>query len=174
MSKWNANYIWSGREPWSSGYGIRLIFMRSWVQIPAWYTGWTRHFFTLICCKKCILCLKRPKINENEAGLAHLKKYLHFITLSPSCDQFMGKGNNHASFQLGSSITSSSSFVLKRVSRDTQKTFLVKSKSSTDERTNERPSPPPTTLSLPSTVTCVAHRDLASQWDQIGLFEWSW
>ena len=23
-------------------------------------------FFTLICCKKCIVCLKRPKINETE------------------------------------------------------------------------------------------------------------
>ena len=29
--------------------------------------GWT--FFTLICCKN--VCLKRMKINENEAGLAH-------------------------------------------------------------------------------------------------------
>ena len=25
------------------------------------------HFFTFICCKKCIVCLKRPKINEKEA-----------------------------------------------------------------------------------------------------------
>ena len=25
-------------------------------------------FFTLICCKNCIACLKRPKINEKEAG----------------------------------------------------------------------------------------------------------
>ena len=25
------------------------------------------HFFTLICCKNCIVCLKRPKINEKEA-----------------------------------------------------------------------------------------------------------
>ena len=25
-------------------------------------------FFTLICCKNCIVCLKRPKINEKEAG----------------------------------------------------------------------------------------------------------
>ena len=28
------------------------------------------HFFTLICCKNCInVCLKRPKINEKEAGV---------------------------------------------------------------------------------------------------------
>ena len=25
-------------------------------------------FFTLICCKNCIVCLKRPKITKNEAG----------------------------------------------------------------------------------------------------------
>jgi len=31
-------------------------------------------FFTFICCKNCIVCLKRPKINEEEAGLAHFKK----------------------------------------------------------------------------------------------------
>ena len=41
-----------GWEPWSSGYGRRLMFRRSWVRIPAAYTGWSWHFFTLICCKK--------------------------------------------------------------------------------------------------------------------------
>ena len=25
-------------------------------------------FFKLICCKNCIVCLKRPKMNEKEAG----------------------------------------------------------------------------------------------------------
>ena len=30
-----------GWEPWSSGYGKRLMFQRSWVRIPALYTGWT-------------------------------------------------------------------------------------------------------------------------------------
>ena len=52
------------------------MFVRSWVKIPAPYTKWT--FFTLICCKNCTdVCLKRPKINEKEAGLAHfLKKTL--------------------------------------------------------------------------------------------------
>ena len=54
-----------GREPWSSGYGRQLMFERSWVRILAPYTGWT--FFTLICCKNCVVCLKRPKINEKEA-----------------------------------------------------------------------------------------------------------
>ena len=28
-------------EPWSSGYGSRLTFQRSWVRIPAPDTGWT-------------------------------------------------------------------------------------------------------------------------------------
>ena len=27
------------------------------------------HFFTFICCKNCNVCLKRPKINEKEAGV---------------------------------------------------------------------------------------------------------
>ena len=39
-----------------------LMFERLWVQIPTQYTGWT--FFTLICCKNCIVCLKRLKIKE--------------------------------------------------------------------------------------------------------------
>ena len=55
-----------GREP-SNGYGLQLMFERSWVRILALYTGWT--FFTLICCKICNdVCLKRPKIN-NKGGL---------------------------------------------------------------------------------------------------------
>ena len=38
------------------------------------FESWNRilngHFFTLICCKICDdVCLKRPKINENEAGV---------------------------------------------------------------------------------------------------------
>ena len=30
-----------GREPWSSGYGRRLMFRRLWVRIPVPYTRWT-------------------------------------------------------------------------------------------------------------------------------------
>ena len=64
-----------GREPWSSRYGWRLKFEWSWVWIPAPYTGWTfGNFFTLICCKNCIVCLKRPKTNKKEAGVAHFYK----------------------------------------------------------------------------------------------------
>ena len=68
-----------GREPWSSGYGWWLMFKRSWVWIPAPYTGWK--FFTLICCKNWIVCLKRPKINKKRPGLACL------ICLSSWCAQ---------------------------------------------------------------------------------------
>ena len=65
----------SRREPWSSGYGRRLRFQRLWVRILAPFTGWTWHFFTLICCKNCNdVCFKRPKINEKEAGVGQLKK----------------------------------------------------------------------------------------------------
>ena len=42
-----------------------------------WYchTGWTfLTFFTLICCKNCIVCLKRPKMNEKEAGVGPFLK----------------------------------------------------------------------------------------------------
>ena len=64
-----------GQELWSSGYGRRLTIQRLWVRIPAPYTGWKRHFFTLICCKICNnVCLKRPKMNEKEAELAHFFK----------------------------------------------------------------------------------------------------
>ena len=48
------------------------MFERAWVQIPAPYTGWT--FFALICCKHCIVCLKRPKINEKEGGVGPFLK----------------------------------------------------------------------------------------------------
>ena len=60
------------REPLSSGYGRRLMFQRSWVWIPAPYTGWT--FFTFICCKNCNVYLKKTKINEKWAGDDPLKK----------------------------------------------------------------------------------------------------
>ena len=38
------------------------------------------HFFTFICCKNCIVCLKRPKINKKEAGVGpFLKLHTHDI-----------------------------------------------------------------------------------------------
>ena len=64
-----------GRKPWSSGYRRRLMFERLWVQIPAPYTGWMWHFFTMIC---CIVCLKRSQINEKEAGVGPFKNNIIF------------------------------------------------------------------------------------------------
>ena len=52
------------------------MFERSWVRILALYTGWT--FFTLICCKNCTVCLKRPKINEKGPGLTHFLKRIWY------------------------------------------------------------------------------------------------
>ena len=42
------------------------------------------HFLTLICCKKIIVCLKRPKINEKRLGLGHCFKK-HCLHAVPSC-----------------------------------------------------------------------------------------
>ena len=39
------------------------------------------HFFTLICCKNCIVCLKRQKINEKEAGVGPFLKNSYFVQL---------------------------------------------------------------------------------------------
>ena len=89
-----------GRDPWSCGYGRRLMFWRSWVQIPAPYTGWTLHFFTLTCCKNCIACLKRLKINEKEAGILSifLKNYGSTYAVSVvvwGCYQFILWTSDH-------------------------------------------------------------------------------
>ena len=56
-------------DPWSSGYGWRLRFERSCVQIPAPYTG--SLFFTLIYSKNCIVFLKRPKKTKKRPKMAH-------------------------------------------------------------------------------------------------------
>ena len=94
-------FDYPGPEPWSSGYGRRLTFKRSWVRILAPYTGWTfGHFFTLICCKIVpIVCLKRPKINGKEAGVAPFKNILKVFprmqwslpTLAASCPSPSGQ-----------------------------------------------------------------------------------
>ena len=55
----------TGREPWSSGNGRRLMFERSWVRIPAPFTWWT--FFTFIWCTNCIVSLKKTE-NKRKRG----------------------------------------------------------------------------------------------------------
>ena len=47
---------------------------KSWVRIPALYTGWA--FFTLICCKNCNVCLKRRWLTKKRPGLDHIWKKL--------------------------------------------------------------------------------------------------
>ena len=53
------------REPWSSGYGRRLISRRLWVQILAPDTAWT--FFTFIS-RKNVMIVRKNENNEKEAG----------------------------------------------------------------------------------------------------------
>ena len=55
-----------GREPWSSGYGKRLMFQMLWVRILAQYTGWT--FFTYICCKNVMVFVWKDQKTIKEAG----------------------------------------------------------------------------------------------------------
>ena len=57
---------WIGREPWSSGYGWPLMFVRSWVQIPAQYTGWT--FFHIDLLSKLYQCLFEKKTKKTKRG----------------------------------------------------------------------------------------------------------
>ena len=47
------------------------------------------HFFALLCCINCIVCLKRPKINEKEAGVGPLKisRVLHKIKTNLPCSK---------------------------------------------------------------------------------------
>ena len=42
-------------EPWSSGYGRRLMFQRLWVWNPALYTWWT--FFSQLFVVKIVMCV---------------------------------------------------------------------------------------------------------------------
>ena len=49
------------------------MLQRSYVRIPALYTGWT--FFTFICCKDCNdVCLKRRKQTKKRPRMANLKE----------------------------------------------------------------------------------------------------
>ena len=43
------------------------------------------HFFTYICCKNCNVCLKRPKLNEKEAGVGPYKKHFYVKGYNKSC-----------------------------------------------------------------------------------------
>ena len=62
----------NGQEPWSSGYGRRLMLQRSWVWILAPYTGWT--FFTYLFVVKFVMCVWK---DENE--LKNRPRFVHFL-----------------------------------------------------------------------------------------------
>ena len=60
------------------------------------------HFSTLICCKNCNVCLKRPKINEKEAEVGPFKKRLKqfvfvktILILNSLQTQHMSLGKSH-------------------------------------------------------------------------------
>ena len=62
-----------GWEPWSSGYERRRLFQRSWVWIPALYTGWT--FFTHLFIVKILMCVWKDENKlKRGRGLAHFLK----------------------------------------------------------------------------------------------------
>ena len=44
----------------------------------SWCCILDEHFFPLICCKNCIVCLKRPKINEKEDGFDPFRKHFFY------------------------------------------------------------------------------------------------
>lgn len=67
-------------DQWSSGYRRNLIFIRLWVRIPAPDTSWT--FFTLICRIKLYCVFKKTKIDENEARVWPIKKYIEQTSLA--------------------------------------------------------------------------------------------
>ena len=67
-----------GCEPLSSGYWWRLMLRGC--GFESWQVILDGIFFRLICCKLCIVCLKRPKTNEKEAVVGpFFKKILSFV-----------------------------------------------------------------------------------------------
>ena len=59
IRKLSEKYFFLGQEPWSSGYGRRLMRQRSWVWKQHRILG--GHFIAFICCKNCNVRLKRWK-----------------------------------------------------------------------------------------------------------------
>ena len=68
-----------GREPWPSGYGRRLTFQRSWVQILAPYTGWK--FFHIYLLKKFVMFVwkDRKKRKRGQRWPIFLKKWRRIL-----------------------------------------------------------------------------------------------
>ena len=69
FSDWQGDnkQILAGREPWSSGYGMRLAIWRLRVRIPVPFTGWT--FFHINLLQTCIdVWLKKTENKQKDAG----------------------------------------------------------------------------------------------------------
>ena len=49
------------------------------------------HYFTYIFCKNCNVCLKRPKINEKEAGIGPFQLRNDILQLTPKTFIFMDR-----------------------------------------------------------------------------------
>ena len=64
----NLSVFQVGREPWSSGYGMRLTIW--WSSFESQNCIMDGRFVTIICCKHCLF-----EINKEEDGVAHVKKY---------------------------------------------------------------------------------------------------
>ena len=64
------HFVLLGREPWSSGYGKRLTIPKVVGLNPG--TVYWMDIFSHIFVVKIVMFLKRPKINEKEAGLAQI------------------------------------------------------------------------------------------------------
>ena len=65
-----------GWEPWTCGYGRRLMIKRSWVRITATHTRWI--IFTFICWKIVWLFEKTENKLKRGRGLSHSNKNIRF------------------------------------------------------------------------------------------------
>ena len=61
------------------GYGWRLMFVRSWVRIPALYTGWTLGHFSHWFVVKIALFVWKDRKNQKRPGLAHFLRRIILI-----------------------------------------------------------------------------------------------
>ena len=66
----NCSHMWT--EPWSSGYGRRLMFQKSWFRIQAPYTEWT--FSHLFVPKIVMFVWKDENKRKKMPGFAQIKK----------------------------------------------------------------------------------------------------
>ena len=68
------------------------MFQRSWVWLLAPFTGWTWHFFTLICCNNCYDFFKKTKNKRKETGVGLIKKSFSKVAQKVSTKVFTWKG----------------------------------------------------------------------------------